>query len=64
MKRDYLYYQAKWVFRHAEDSYIMFWSAGLICFILGIYQLGASIVVYNQFIIEKSPDNNEVPNNS
>ena len=48
LSREYLGYHDKWFAKHGDDSYIEFWSAGLICFILGMYQLGASIVVYNQ----------------
>eukprot|EP00826_Nyctotherus_ovalis_P064869 TRINITY_DN9525_c0_g3_i3.p1 TRINITY_DN9525_c0_g3~~TRINITY_DN9525_c0_g3_i3.p1 ORF type:complete len:163 (-),score=32.31 TRINITY_DN9525_c0_g3_i3:63-551(-) len=37
-----------WYIKHRNDSYICFWSSSLVCFIIGAYQVGASIVVYNQ----------------
>ena len=37
-----------WCEKHIDDSYIEFWSGAMICFLLGAYQLGSSVVVYLQ----------------
>eukprot|EP00826_Nyctotherus_ovalis_P047170 TRINITY_DN538_c0_g1_i9.p1 TRINITY_DN538_c0_g1~~TRINITY_DN538_c0_g1_i9.p1 ORF type:complete len:220 (+),score=16.93 TRINITY_DN538_c0_g1_i9:72-731(+) len=47
----------KWFRIHGNESYVMFWSAGLVCFIIGMYQLASSIVLYNKHLYaEEHPD--------
>jgi len=44
----------EWFKIHGQDSFVMFWSAGIVCFILGLYQIGTAVAVYNQYLYEES----------
>ena len=37
----------EWTRRHIMDSWDQFWSASLICFILGAYAIAGSVYAYN-----------------
>ena len=42
-----------WFKIHRQDSYVEFWAAAVTCFLLGGYQLAASVVLYNQLWMEE-----------
>ena len=46
-----------WFDIHREDSYIEFWGSSLTCFILGVYQLAASVIIYAQNLKSAKPTN-------
>ena len=42
-----------WYLRHRDDSYSEFWSAALICFIIGAYQIAGSMITFAQLPLPK-----------
>ena len=52
-----------WYYEHKDDSYIIFLSSSLACFILGIYQIAGSVIEYNQCLYEESEEDIKENNN-
>ena len=55
-----------WIKKHIMESWELFWSCSLMCFLLGAYSIGGSIYVYNNeedekplSVLKKENSNNE-----